>query len=162
MGYCQAGAGQSGQAQEGASVNRGQVRHKVSLLAATMVANQHGQWAGGITEVHARDVTGNMETRNLGQPRGTAGRFSDKPPLSGLSGRAWASVGCQSKLRTGTRIASGASKGQSQRAGIGPRSTLSPASAWALSMSSANCQRALAAGVFGSRSGIGSAKSSGP
>jgi hypothetical protein len=54
------------------------------------------------------DVTGNIEIRNLVQPQGTR-RIVAGVPVTGLSGNAWASVGCQSKACAGAVNTKGAS-----------------------------------------------------
>jgi hypothetical protein len=58
--------------------------------------------------------------------------------------------------------ATGASSGQSQRAGMGLRSTRMPPSSRLAAGSRAYCHRASLTGVFGSTSGIGRANNNGP
>ena len=111
---------------------------------------------------HARAVTGNMEIRNLVQPYGTRLNVSGAPSLTGCSGRAWASVGCQSKALAGACNRIGAFSGQSQRAGIDRRVTVMLPSSFRASVSRANFHLTSFSGVLASTSGIGRENNRGP
>ena len=84
------------------------------------------------------------------------------PPSTGSDGKAWLSEGIQSNCLAGTRSATGASRGQSHRAGIRPRSTFTSAARRAGAASRAYRHRASGSGSLGVRSAIGRANSSGP